>query len=172
MTAPKNNVEENKPDYSELPFRVLAEDTRAYTYGSQVKYYRNSWKEGFSTSNLIRATLSHVIAYYEYGEKYDKEALEAGHKVHHLSMARFNLACIIDGEIRGNGLDDRYAQSSEEDMSPVIRNTDKNITIKDSPKPSCYPFRGEWIRTGCKLTSKKKTSWRDVWKILKKCIRS
>jgi len=114
MTAPKNNVEENKPDYSELPFRVLAEDTRAYTYGSQVKYYRNSWKEGFSTSNLIRATLSHVIAYYEYGEKHDKEALEAGHKVHHLSMARFNLACIIDGEIRGKGLDDRFTEGASD----------------------------------------------------------
>ena len=139
MTAPKNNIKENKPDYSELPFRVLAEDTRAYTYGSQVKYYRNSWKGGFSTSNLIRATLSHVIAYYEYGEKYDKEAMAAGHKIHHLSMARFNLACIIDGEIRGNGLDDRFTDKKKESGADVVKT----------------------------LPIAKKRFWRELWETLK-----
>lgn len=104
--APKNNIKENKPNLSLLPFDVLELDAIAYQYGT-FKYQKYSWMKGFETSELIASALRHIKTYFWEGEKYDKEAMKEGFKMHHLASARFCLASIIHAELEGLGNDDR-----------------------------------------------------------------
>jgi len=126
MTAPKNNKEENKPDLSLLPLDLLAGLARAYEYGC-FKYYRNSWREGFQTSSVIRAALSHISKFWDEGKDLDAEALEAGFEVHHIDMAIFNLLCVKDAILNHPELVDRYERPKYlqeiSGIEPMIKET-------------------------------------------------
>ncbi len=88
LTAPKNNLEENKLQMSLLPIDTLAEMLcPAYQEGLE-KYKRDSWREGFKTSVMMDACLRHLTAFYYKGEDFDTEYPDK----HHLGAALF---CII-----------------------------------------------------------------------------
>lgn len=93
-SAPKNNIQEAKPDMSELPLDLLTELLcPCYLEGSKHKYYRNSWRKGFKMSIMMAACLRHLTKFFFMRETYDTETLITyGIKKHHLGAAMF---CII-----------------------------------------------------------------------------
>lgn len=106
--APKNDKQEEKPDMSLLPLDLLEYETRPYQYGCK-KYHRNSWRSGFKQSRMIAAALRHISDYWDKGEMFDTEAMgTTGIEVHHVTMAIFNLRCVMDSIINHPQFDDRY----------------------------------------------------------------
>ena len=91
--APKDNVKEAKPQMSLLPMDLLQELlVPAYEEGLQ-KYFRESWRLGFKTSDMMDALQRHLTAFYYKRESEDPETFKAyGIRKHHLGAAIF---CII-----------------------------------------------------------------------------
>jgi hypothetical protein len=94
--APKNTEKEKKPDASLIPLDLLIEFlVPAYEEGL-IKYYRDSWREGFTTTHMIGASLRH-LSKYEEGEDYDQQTLEDyGILKHHLGALFFSVLCMCD----------------------------------------------------------------------------
>lgn len=105
--APKDTEKEKKPDASLIPLDLLIDFlVPAYEEGIQ-KYYRDSWREGFTTTHMIGATLRH-LSEYEKGEDYDPDTLEKfGIKKHHLGAMLFCILCLCDTFKNHPELDDR-----------------------------------------------------------------
>jgi len=105
--APKDTEKENKPDASLIPLDLLIDFlVPAYTEGT-IKYYRDSWRKGFTTTHMIGSTLRH-LSKYEKGEDYDKETLEKfGIQKHHLGAILFCVLCMCDTFKNHPDLDDR-----------------------------------------------------------------
>ena len=109
MVAPKNNVKENKPRMSELPLDVLAKMLcPAYAEGTD-KYYRNSWREGFKTSDMMDALLRHLDKFYYQREDYDPECP----KKHHLGAVMFCLIAMYHSWENYPELDDRPGEKKK-----------------------------------------------------------
>lgn len=117
--APKNNKQENKPQLSLIPLDLLDGLARAYEYGCH-KYSRNSWRKGFPQSDMVDAALRHIDKYWNQGKDLDKEALEAGFVVDHLSMAIFNILCVIDAHRNHPQFCDRYLPDVQKDEPPFV----------------------------------------------------
>lgn len=106
MNAPKNTENENKIDVDLIPFDLIFEFLpNAYEEGL-IKYYRESWRLGFKTTDMFKSTMRHLIA-YRYGEDYDKEAEKLGIKKHHLAGALFSILCMLDTFKNHKELDNR-----------------------------------------------------------------
>jgi len=109
MVAPKNNVKENKPKMSELPLDVLGKMLcPAYAEGTD-KYYRNSWREGFKTSDMMDALLRHLDKFYYQREDYDPECP----KKSHLGAAMFCLIAMYHSWENYPELDDRPGEKKK-----------------------------------------------------------
>lgn len=88
MKAPKNNIEENKPDMSLIPMDLLGKYlVPAYEEGL-VKYYRDSWRLNFPHSVMIAAARRHLSEFWENGEDFDQDN-ESGNPKHHLAGVIF-----------------------------------------------------------------------------------
>lgn len=122
--APKDHVKENKPrptlipfdiymryladmnniGMSELPFDVfLKYMPTAYEEGI-IKYYRESWRNGFPVSVMIDAAIRHITDFFWKRNDYD---IKSPTKKHHLSGAIFSLTCILQTLETRPELDDR-----------------------------------------------------------------
>ena len=115
MTAPKNNIEEGKPQMSLIPMDVLRDFLiPAYMEGLQ-KYSRESWRGGFKISVMEDAARRHMCQFFHDGEDYDQESLERFNiKKHHLGAALFSILCMCQTLRDHPELDDR----------PIKRNLD------------------------------------------------
>jgi len=103
-TAPKNNIEEGKPRPSLLPMDVLIKYLcEAYEEGV-IKYERDSWREGFKTSNMIDAAFRHIVAFFWGKQDIDESSST---KKHHLAGAIFSLLSILHTLDTKPELDDR-----------------------------------------------------------------
>lgn len=103
MTAPKNNLKENKPQMSLIPLDLLKELLcPAYQEGVQ-KYIRESWREGFKTSVMMDACLRHLTKFYYEREDYDPEYPQK----HHLGAAIFCLISMYNSMKNYPEMDDR-----------------------------------------------------------------
>lgn len=104
MTAPKNNIKENKPQPTLLPFDVLLHYVEPAYREGVIKYSRESWRQGFNTTTLIDAALRHIIAFYWLGQDIDPDSVT---NKHHLSGAIFALCSILHSLEINPELDDR-----------------------------------------------------------------
>ncbi len=97
MDAPKNNLTEKKPKVSLNPDDLIEEFlTPAFEEGLE-KYFRESWRLGFSTSTMHSALKRHLTAYFYKGEDWDQETLETyGIRKHHLGAVIFCALCMLD----------------------------------------------------------------------------
>lgn len=103
-TAPKNNVQENKPKMSLLPMDLLKKYlVPAYEEGL-VKYHRESWRGGFQTSIMIDAAMRHIEEFFWKGQNID---IDSPIGKHHLAGAIFSLLCILHTLDTRPELDDR-----------------------------------------------------------------
>jgi hypothetical protein len=105
--APKDTEKEKKPDASLIPLDLLIDFlVPAYEEGL-IKYYRDSWREGFTTTHMIGGLLRHLSSYEE-GEDYDPDTLERFDiKKHHLGAMIFCVLCMCDTFKNHPELDDR-----------------------------------------------------------------
>lgn len=122
--APKDHVKEDKPRPTLIPFdlytRYLADMnnikmtdlpfdiflqymTTAYEEGI-IKYFRESWRNGFPVSVMVDAALRHITEFFWNGNDYD---MKAPTRKHHLSGAIFSLTCILQTLETRPELDDR-----------------------------------------------------------------
>jgi hypothetical protein len=113
-TGPKNNVIENKPQPSLIPIDLLIKALEPAYREGLLKYYRNSWREGFLTSTMFDATIRHLSAYFYDKEDYDQDAEKLGIKKLHLGGALFSILCMIDTLLNHPELDDRGKDYKEE----------------------------------------------------------
>lgn len=105
--APKNDVAEAKPFMDTLPLDLLETLlVPAYEEGLK-KYPRESWRQGFKASRMMRSHLRHLTACYYGGVDYDFDAEKLGVIKHHLGGAIFSLICMYDTLINHPELDDR-----------------------------------------------------------------
>lgn len=96
--APKEK--ENKPRMSLLPWGVLKEVSKVYEYGTK-KYHENSWRKGFSYSDIFDALNRHLTDWWE-GEDDDPES-----GLNHLLHASFNVLTLVYLVLWFTGKDDR-----------------------------------------------------------------
>lgn len=90
--APKNHVQENKPQPSLLPMDLLIEYLEpAYREGLD-KYHRESWRGGFPVSIMVDAAMRHITEFFYNGKNEDPDSST---KKHHLAGAIFSLLCIL-----------------------------------------------------------------------------
>lgn len=103
-TAPKNNLQEGKPQPSLLPMDLLVKYlVPAYQEGL-IKYKRESWRAGFQYSVLVDAALRHITAFFWDGEDIDRDSIT---NKHHLAGAIFCLLSILHTQDTRPELDDR-----------------------------------------------------------------
>lgn len=108
-TAPKNNIQDNKPKPTLLPIDVLIKYLcPAYEEGL-IKYERESWRRGFQVSILVDAAIRHISDFYYRGEDWDRDAEKVGVKKHHLAGAIFSLLSILHTLDTRPELDDRFS---------------------------------------------------------------
>jgi len=105
--APKNTEKEKKPDASLIPLDLLIEFlVPAYEEGL-IKYHRDSWREGFTTTHMVGAHLRHLKDYMK-GEDFDQDTWkEFKMKKHHLGAMLFCILCMCDTFKNHPDLDDR-----------------------------------------------------------------
>lgn len=114
MTAPKNNEIEDKPQASLIPFDLLIEILEpAYREGI-LKYYRESWREGFHTTTMMDSTLRHLTAHFYAGEDFDPEAKKLGINKTHLGGAIFSILCMAQTMLVYPELDNRPGKMKKE----------------------------------------------------------
>lgn len=108
--APKNNLLEAKPLMSLIPLDILRDFlTPAYMEGLQ-KYWRESWRKGFKTSDMFDAMQRHATQYFYELEDYDQETMDKFCiKKHHLGAILFCVLCMCDTAANHPELDDRKA---------------------------------------------------------------
>jgi len=117
--APKNTANEKKLNLDLIPWDLLAQYlTPAYMEGL-IKYYKESWKEGFTTSEMFAGTMRHLIAYRS-GEDFDPAAAELGIEKHHLGGALFCILCMLDTFTNHKELDDRGMIHRPEGWGPEM----------------------------------------------------
>lgn len=107
-TAPKNNVEEDKPDMSLIPLDVLAELLVPTMQVGVKKYWRDSWRDGLRTSELHASLLRHLKAFIYDLEDLDPDALKKqGIQAHHLGAVAFAAIAMYNTVKTRPELDDR-----------------------------------------------------------------
>jgi hypothetical protein len=62
-----------KPQWSMLPWKALEQVVRVFEYGASKKYKRDSWREGFSYSDIYDKLMRHLTQWWE-GEDIDDES--------------------------------------------------------------------------------------------------
>lgn len=103
MSAPKNNIKEDKLQMSLLPLDLLSEMLcPAYQEGIK-KYNRESWRKGFKTSVIMDACLRHLSSFYYEMEDFDSENPQK----HHLGAAVFCLISMYHSWKNYPEMDDR-----------------------------------------------------------------
>ena len=115
--APKDVLTERKLNMCELPLDLLKKFlVPAYEYGSFYKYHRHSWRKGLPTSEVYSSTLRHLSQFWDEGRELDEDAFDRSkgeHLVHHLGMAMFGIACMMDTLANHPEMDDRRLKSSQ-----------------------------------------------------------
>ena len=104
--APKNTANEKKANLDLIPWDIIAKYLPAGYEEGLIKYYRESWRLGFKTSDMFAGAQRHLLA-YRYGEDFDPSAAELGIKKHHLSGALFCILCMLDTFENHKKMDDR-----------------------------------------------------------------
>lgn len=90
--APKNNIEENKPQMSLIPLDLLTELLEPAYREGLLKYERESWRKGFKVSVMMDAVLRHLSKFYYDKEDYDEETFNKYDILkHHLGAAIFGI---------------------------------------------------------------------------------
>ena len=87
-TGSRRDVEDDKPDYTLLPWLALARVARHLMKGA-VKYGRNNWRLGQSMGRADRSLMRHVVQYMQGDRSED-----------HLSAIVFNACLLMDHEQR------------------------------------------------------------------------
>ncbi len=132
--APKNTLGENKIDLDLIPWGLIAKHLPQAFEEGVIKYYKESWKLGFTTTSMFSATMRHLIAYRD-GENYDPSAQELGIIKHHLAGALFSIIMMLDTFDNHPELDNRSKNYKPEDwstekMKKQIEDFKKALTTK------------------------------------------
>lgn len=112
--AKKNNVLDNKPDYSLLPREFLDEVAYVMQAGA-IKYGRYNYCKGHNSSQLTSAATRHIKA-IEAGEDFDKDCSERiGRDVSHAACVAANMLMYLHQKSLGTLEDDRFNEEQFND---------------------------------------------------------
>lgn len=106
-SAPKNNIEENKPQMSLIPDDILRDFLEPAYREGLLKYSRESWRMGFTTTVMMDALKRHMTQFFYDCEDLDSDSEKLGIKKHHLGGALFCIICMCDTVKNHPELDDR-----------------------------------------------------------------
>lgn len=127
MTAPKNNLKENKSLDSLLPLDLLVVMLEpAYREGI-LKYHRESWRLGFNSTVMYDSLMHHLRAWFFDLETYDPEAQEKFNiDKHHLGAVLFCVINLYNTEMNFPELDDRPLK--------LLENLKSVIVVEEKPR--------------------------------------
>ena len=104
--GPKENKE--KPRMSVLPMDILQELLLPALEEGEIKYYRNSYREGFKVSEVMDSCQRHLTEFFYLKNDYDQESIDRfGIKKHHLGGAMANILFMYISWRMGGEHDDR-----------------------------------------------------------------
>jgi predicted HAD superfamily Cof-like phosphohydrolase len=103
----------SKPQTALIPYEAIKVEAEGMAYGAYVKYKKWDWIKGRYFSELVSSCHHHIAAWF------DREVIDPESKVHHLGLARCNLAMMIALEKMGRtDLDDRRPAESVTEHKP------------------------------------------------------
>lgn len=139
MTAPKNIDKEDKPKPSLIPMDLLIKVLEPGYREGILKYYRESWRLGFTTSDMFDGAIRHLSAYFYDKEDYDPDAAKLGIKKLHLGGAMFCILCMADTLLNHPELDDR-----DKDYNPKMKDLKDVLDNMNMDKPKGFiPTKSE-----------------------------
>jgi len=98
-----------KPPMQLLPMRALTIVSQVLAHGAG-KYKPHGWRRGMEWSRLIGGVLRHFCAWAE-GEDKDPET-----GLSHLAHAACGVLFLLEYELTGKGVDDRYINSEHKEQ--------------------------------------------------------
>jgi len=119
VTAPKNNIQENKQMPTLLPLDILLRYLEPAYREGLIKYYRESHRLGFPVSVMIDAALRHITEFFYEKQDFDPDAKKHGIVKHHLAGAIFSLLCVLQTLEKHPHLDDRFFLNTKKDIDPI-----------------------------------------------------
>jgi len=119
QTAPKNNLKENKPQPTLIPMDLLIRYLEPAYREGLLKYYRESWRQGFWVSDMIDAAQRHITDFFYEKEDFDPDAEKLGIVKHHLAGAIFSLLCVLQTLEKHPHLDDRFFPGRKYETDPI-----------------------------------------------------
>lgn len=129
MVAPKNIDQENKSKPSLIPLDILIKYLEPAYREGLIKYYRESWRLGFKTTDMYDAAIRHLEKYFYQKENWDPDAEKLGIIKHHLGGALFSILCMLDTFENHPELDDRGKDWSKDKKSPTDEFLDETVHI-------------------------------------------
>ena len=103
--APKEYTNKQQP--SLIPFDILLKYLEPAYQEGLIRYFRDSWRLGFKTSDMYDATIRHLTKFFYCHEDWDADASKVGVKKHHLAGVLFSVLCMLDTFEHHPELDDR-----------------------------------------------------------------
>jgi len=96
-----------KPQIALIPYEALVVEAEGWAYGAYKKYTPWNWVEGRKYSEVVSSVYHHIAAWF------DRETFDQESNVHHLGLARCNLAMLISWDMhQRTEFDDRRPASS------------------------------------------------------------
>jgi len=112
----------DKPQIALIPYEALVAEAAGMAFGAYIKYSPWNWVNGVNYSEVVSSCYHHIAAWF------DREVFDPQSKVHHLGLARCNMAMLIAWEAMGRkDLDDRRPAHSVTMHTPTERGEDENI---------------------------------------------
>ena len=135
MTAPKDNLIENKLQANLIPLDLIIPMLEPTYREGIIKYKPESWRAGFNSSVMYAALMRHLNAWFFDLESYDPESKEKFNiNKHHLGAAMFCMINLYNTDMNFPGLDDRPLKLfkeflvSQEDNKSYIPESVRNLT--------------------------------------------
>lgn len=107
-TAPKNNISEDKPQPSLIPLDIIIPMLEPAYREGLLKYDRESWRNGFKSTDMYDALMRHLTAWFFDLESNDPESkTKFDINKHHLGAAIFCLINLYNTEMNFPEFDNR-----------------------------------------------------------------
>ena len=129
MTAPKNNIAEDKEQISLIPLDLIIPMLEPAYREGLIKYSRESWRLGFKATDMYDAMMRHLKLWFFELESFDPDTKDMYEiNKHHLGAAMFCMINLYNTEMNFPELDDRPLNVLEKYKDKLHKDTKETDT--------------------------------------------